>query len=170
NPVRQFALRIIQNALLEMREISLFCRKSSKILVQKNRLISNCNYNTHESHFIRKLKLRLLRQCAHCAIDSLITECRSNCCLSVNTHESPTLSRQIMDENQAKEYLRQIPGVDAVLQMEAVRDALSRHPRKLVLDAIREELDENRNRILQSHGSPTAIDPSELARSIAERA
>jgi len=75
-----------------------------------------------------------------------------------------------MDENQAKEYLRQIPGVDAVLQMEAVRDALSRHPRKLILDAIREELDENRNRILQSHGSPTAIDPSELARSIAERA
>jgi len=75
-----------------------------------------------------------------------------------------------MDENQAKEYLRQIPGVDAVLQMEAVRDALSRHPRKLVLDAIREELDETRKLILQSPGSASAIDTSELARSIAERA
>src|SRR5208283_180336 len=104
------------------------------------------------------------------AINSLIAECCTNWYLSANTHETPTLSRQIMGENQAKEYLRQIPGVDAVLQMEAVRDALSRHPRKLVMDAIREELDENRNRILQSHGSPTAIDPSELARSIAERA
>jgi L-seryl-tRNA(Ser) seleniumtransferase len=75
-----------------------------------------------------------------------------------------------MDENQAKEYLRQIPGVDAVLQMEAVRDALSRHPRKLVLDAIREELDETRKLILQSPGPASAIDTSELARSIAERA
>jgi len=75
-----------------------------------------------------------------------------------------------MDENQAQEYLRQIPGVDAVLEMEAVRDALSRHPRKLVLDAIREELDETRKRILQSPGSASAIDLSELARSIAERA
>ncbi len=75
-----------------------------------------------------------------------------------------------MSENQAKQYLRQIPGVDAVLQMEAVRDALSRHPRKLVLDAIREELDETRKRILGSPGSPSAIGPSDLARSIAERA
>ena len=75
-----------------------------------------------------------------------------------------------MGENQAKQYLRQIPGVDAVLQMEAVRVALSRHPRKLVLDAIREELDETRKQILESPGSPAAIDPSELARSIADRA
>ena len=57
-----------------------------------------------------------------------------------------------MDQNQAKEYLRQIPGVDAVLQMEAVQDALCRHPRKLVLDAIHEELVETRKRILQSPG------------------
>jgi L-seryl-tRNA(Ser) seleniumtransferase len=75
-----------------------------------------------------------------------------------------------MNENQAKQYLRQIPGVDAVLQMEAVRVALCRHPRKLVLDAIREELDETRKRILESPGSPSAIDPSDLARSIAQRA
>ncbi len=75
-----------------------------------------------------------------------------------------------MGKNQAKQYLRQIPGVDAVLQMEAVRVALSRHPRKLVLDAIREELDETRKQILESPGAPAAIDPSELARSITDRA
>jgi L-seryl-tRNA(Ser) seleniumtransferase len=75
-----------------------------------------------------------------------------------------------MGQNQAKEFLRQIPGVDALLQMEAVRDALSRHPRKLVLDAIREELDETRKRILQTPGSQPAIDPAELARAIARRA
>ncbi len=75
-----------------------------------------------------------------------------------------------MSENQAKEFLRQIPGVDALLQMEAVLDALSRHPRKLVLDAIREELEETRKRILQAPGSLSAIDPPELARSIAQRA
>ena len=75
-----------------------------------------------------------------------------------------------MGENQTKELLRQIPGVDALLQMEAVQNALSRHPRKLVLDAIREELDETRKLILQTPGSFSAIDPAELARSIAQRA
>ena len=75
-----------------------------------------------------------------------------------------------MDENQAKEFLRQIPGVDALLQMEAVQNALSRHPRKLVLDAIREELDETRKRILQPHGSFPGIDPPVLAHLIAQRA
>src|SRR5208337_2525848 len=104
------------------------------------------------------------------AMNSLIAECCTNWYLSANTHETLTLSRQIMGENQAKEYLRQIPGVDAVLQMEAVRDALSRHPRKLVLDAVRELLDETRKLILQSPGSFSAIDPAELARSIAQRA
>jgi L-seryl-tRNA(Ser) seleniumtransferase len=75
-----------------------------------------------------------------------------------------------MTDNQAKESLRQIPGVDTLLQMEPVRDALLRHPRKLVLDAIREELDETRKRILQTAGSLTAIEPIEIARAIAQRA
>jgi len=75
-----------------------------------------------------------------------------------------------MSENQAKEFLRQIPAVDVLLQTEAVRDALSRHPRKLVLDAIREELDETRKQILQAPGSLSTMDPPELARSIAQRA
>jgi L-seryl-tRNA(Ser) seleniumtransferase len=75
-----------------------------------------------------------------------------------------------MGDNQAKEFLRQIPGVDAILQMEAIRDALSRHPRKVVLDAIREELDETRNTILQAPGSFSGIDPAGLARKIELRA
>ena len=57
-----------------------------------------------------------------------------------------------MGENLTKDLLRQIPGVDAMLQMEAVQNALSRHPRKLVLDAVREELDETRKLILQTPG------------------
>ncbi|MGC9964940.1 MAG: L-seryl-tRNA(Sec) selenium transferase [Syntrophobacteraceae bacterium] len=75
-----------------------------------------------------------------------------------------------MGENQAKEFLRQIPGVDVLLEMEALRDVLSRHPRKVVLDAIREELDETRKRILQAPESFSGIDPAGLARSIELRA
>ncbi len=75
-----------------------------------------------------------------------------------------------MGENQAKELLRQIPGVDVLLQMDAVQNALSRHPRKLVLDAIREELEETRNKILQAPESFSGLDPQALARSIELRA
>jgi L-seryl-tRNA(Ser) seleniumtransferase len=75
-----------------------------------------------------------------------------------------------MGENLTKDLLRQIPGVDAMLQTEAVENALSRHPRKLVLDAIREELEETRKLILQTQGAFSVIDPAELARSIAQRA
>ncbi len=75
-----------------------------------------------------------------------------------------------MGENLTKDLLRQIPGVDATLQMDAVQNALSLHPRKLVLDAVREVLDETRKLILQSPRSFSAIDPEELARSIAQRA
>ncbi len=75
-----------------------------------------------------------------------------------------------MGDNQMQELLRQIPGVDALLQMDAVQGSLSRHPRKLVLDAIREELEETRNRILQAPESFSGIDPPRLARSIELRA
>lgn len=75
-----------------------------------------------------------------------------------------------MGENQAKEFLRQIPGVDTVLEMDAVRDALSRHPRSIVLEAIREELDKVRKRILQTSGPYSALKPDELAQSVAQRA
>ena len=75
-----------------------------------------------------------------------------------------------MGENQAKELLRQIPGVDVILEMEALQDVLSRHPRKVVLDAIRGELEETRKRILQAPESFPGIDPDALARSIELRA
>ncbi len=75
-----------------------------------------------------------------------------------------------MGENQAKELLRQIPGVDAVLQMDAVRDALSRHPRRIVLDAIREELEAARKRILQRAQPHFVLKLDELAHSVAQRA
>src|SRR5208337_430473 len=75
-----------------------------------------------------------------------------------------------MTQNQTKEFLRQIPGVDTLLQMEPVRDALSRHPRKLVLDAIREELEETRKSILQTSGSLPVIDPMKIAHQIEQRA
>ncbi len=76
-----------------------------------------------------------------------------------------------MDEKNAKQLLRQIPGVDTLLEMEAVLDALSRHPRKLVLDAIREQLDATRQQILKHDSGPlSAIDPVEIARSAAQRA
>ncbi|HYA43318.1 MAG TPA: L-seryl-tRNA(Sec) selenium transferase [Syntrophobacteraceae bacterium] len=76
-----------------------------------------------------------------------------------------------MGEELAKQLLRQIPGVDTLLEMEPVRDALCRHPRRLVLDAIHGELDETRKRILQAQGAvPVLVDPIEIARSIAQRA
>lgn len=75
-----------------------------------------------------------------------------------------------MGENEKKELLRQIPGVDTILHMEAFGDMLSRHPRKLVLDAIREELDEIREKILKAPESFAGIDPVDLARAVDMRA
>jgi L-seryl-tRNA(Ser) seleniumtransferase len=75
-----------------------------------------------------------------------------------------------MGQNQAKEFLRQIPGVDAILEMEKLQQALSRHPRKLILDAIRIELEQTRKKILQAPESFPGVDPDLLAKSIELRA
>ncbi|MHC1727967.1 MAG: L-seryl-tRNA(Sec) selenium transferase [Syntrophobacteraceae bacterium] len=75
-----------------------------------------------------------------------------------------------MGEEATKELLRQIPGVDALLQTPAVREALMRHPRKLVLDAIREVLEETRKRILRDAPSFPGVDQEELAGLIYHRA
>lgn len=75
-----------------------------------------------------------------------------------------------MGEKSARELLRQIPGVDALLQTGPVEGALERHPRKLVLDAIREVLDERRRQILQAPEASPGLDRQDLARSVAERA
>ncbi len=76
-----------------------------------------------------------------------------------------------MDQSSAKEFLRQIPGVDAIMQWGPVREALSRHPRKLVLEAIHEVLDETRKTILQGTeaGGAPEIGISGLPDLIAER-
>ncbi|MGC9194945.1 MAG: L-seryl-tRNA(Sec) selenium transferase [Syntrophobacteraceae bacterium] len=73
-----------------------------------------------------------------------------------------------MAQNQASQFLKQIPGVDAVLQMQVVREALSRYPRSIVLDAIREELDTIRKNILRH--APFALDREEIAMAVAQRA
>jgi L-seryl-tRNA(Ser) seleniumtransferase len=71
-------------------------------------------------------------------------------------------------ENQVRQFLKQIPSVDAVLQMQVVREALSRHPRSIVLEAIREELDAIRKNILQH--APFALVPEAIAIAVAQRA
>ncbi len=75
-----------------------------------------------------------------------------------------------MDRSSTKEILRLIPSVDAMLQMEPIAEALARYPRKLVLDAVRQVLDEARDALLKGKGSgPAEIDRPELAARAAER-
>jgi L-seryl-tRNA(Ser) seleniumtransferase len=54
-----------------------------------------------------------------------------------------------MDGIPLQDILRQIPSVDALLQTEAVQEALQRHPRKVVLEAIRLVLDQTRAKLLR---------------------
>jgi L-seryl-tRNA(Ser) seleniumtransferase len=74
-----------------------------------------------------------------------------------------------MAENSIKESLRKIPGVDALLQTQAIQDALSRHPRRLVLDAVREVLEDTRKQILQSGTTSFEIDQQQLVQLITGR-
>ncbi len=53
-----------------------------------------------------------------------------------------------MTENDLQAYLRSLPGVDQLLQSEAMSEALEHHPRSLVLKAIRQVLEEKRREIL----------------------
>ncbi len=74
-----------------------------------------------------------------------------------------------MGGNSVQEVLRQIPGVDAVLQTDAIKAALLRHPRKLVLDAIREILDETRKNVLQNPEFFSRINQERLTLAIVDR-
>jgi L-seryl-tRNA(Ser) seleniumtransferase len=58
--------------------------------------------------------------------------------------------------------LRRLPGVDALLQTESIADALARHPRKLVLESIRQVLDAKRKSILEQPDSFPDIDLDSL--------
>jgi L-seryl-tRNA(Ser) seleniumtransferase len=74
-----------------------------------------------------------------------------------------------MGEKSQRESLRQIPGVDALLQTQAIQDALSRHPRRLVLDAIRETLEDTRKQLLQAGPASSEIDHQRLVGLIINR-
>lgn len=56
-----------------------------------------------------------------------------------------------------QDILRRLPSVDALLQTEALQEALNRHPRKLVLDAIHQILDAKRQRILAGPQDPEQV-------------
>ncbi len=53
-----------------------------------------------------------------------------------------------MSEISSQEMLRRLPGVDRLLQTDAVREALGRHPRRLVLESVRQVLESRRREIL----------------------
>ena len=70
-----------------------------------------------------------------------------------------------------QELLKRLPSVDAMLQAEPVRNALTCAPRKLVLESIRDVLDAKRNRLRESPETATEadFDPIHLAESVLER-
>ncbi|MHC1741444.1 MAG: L-seryl-tRNA(Sec) selenium transferase [Syntrophobacteraceae bacterium] len=63
-----------------------------------------------------------------------------------------------------QEVLRRLPGVDTLLSEPAIQEALLRHPRKLVLDSIRDVLASKRQALLEepSDADAHAVDPGEL--------
>lgn len=68
-----------------------------------------------------------------------------------------------MPSETTRELLRRLPGVDVLLQTEAMVEALARHPRSLVLESIRQVLDAKRSRIL-AHPDVAAAVSLELPR------
>ena len=63
-----------------------------------------------------------------------------------------------MVSSDSREVLRQIPGVDELLKMELIEAALNRRPRSLVLESIRQVLDEKRKRLLTGGTTVQEID------------
>ena len=76
-----------------------------------------------------------------------------------------------MTATPAHEILRRLPGVDTLLQTEAVQTALTRHPRSLVLESIRQVLDTKRKRILDrpEEAEDVNLDPAHLVELIFDR-
>lgn len=76
-----------------------------------------------------------------------------------------------MSGSSIQERLRQIPSVENLLQLDAIREALSRHPRKLVLAGIRQVLEEKRRSLIAKPESAHTVnlDPSHLARQVLQR-
>jgi len=70
-----------------------------------------------------------------------------------------------------QEKLRRLPGVDELLTEPPLREALRRHPRKLLVASVREVLDAKRQRILALAGASERIDlrPAHLVELVLER-
>lgn len=78
-----------------------------------------------------------------------------------------------MTKQTTQEMLRKLPSVDALLQMDPIRSALARQPRKLVLESIHQVLDSKRKRLLDRSESerPTEVnlDPFHIMELILDR-
>jgi L-seryl-tRNA(Ser) seleniumtransferase len=70
-----------------------------------------------------------------------------------------------------QDLLRKLPGVDALLQMEPLQEALTRHPRKLLLESIRHVLEAKRKSILGQEESlhEADLEPPRLVQLILDR-
>ncbi|MDY0041841.1 MAG: L-seryl-tRNA(Sec) selenium transferase [Desulforhabdus sp.] len=73
-----------------------------------------------------------------------------------------------MSTSTVKEILRRLPAVDSLLQDASIQAALDRHPRKLVLQSIRQVLAEKRNLILENPETAQEVNltPDHLMESI----
>lgn len=79
--------------------------------------------------------------------------------------------KDTMTTKETQEKLRRLPSVDALLQLEPIREAAGLQPRKLVLESIRQVLEEKRKRLLEP-AEPAAdidLDPLHLADLILKR-
>ncbi len=65
-----------------------------------------------------------------------------------------------MTEPTLQSLLRKLPSVDALLHMDSIREALSNHPRKLVIESLRYAIETQRQRILRDPESPDRVDAS----------
>ena len=77
-----------------------------------------------------------------------------------------------MANSDTRELLRRLPSVDALMQTEAVREAMAAQPRGLVLESIRQVLDTLRKRILanpEDASHETDLAPPQLITRILER-
>ncbi|MGD9506281.1 MAG: L-seryl-tRNA(Sec) selenium transferase, partial [Syntrophobacteraceae bacterium] len=76
-----------------------------------------------------------------------------------------------MVSSDSREVLRQIPGVDELLKMELIEAALNRRPRSLVLESIRQVLDEKRKRLLTGEKTVQEIDlrPAHIVELVLDR-
>lgn len=68
-----------------------------------------------------------------------------------------------MSKTSMQDLLRRLPSVDALLQADAVREALDRHPRRLVLDCIRQVLETTRQRLIEGAPGDAPEEPEHAA-------